>query len=122
VTVLLWVGVALAGGAGAVLRLLVDEAVLARVPAGGFPTGILVVNLSGALVLGLLAGLAPGGDVALLTGTALVGAYTTFSTWMLDTVAAASRGALAIAAANVVVSLALGVAAAAAGRALGALL
>jgi CrcB protein len=73
-------------------------------------------------VLGLLVGLAPGHDVALLAGTALVGAYTTFSTWMFDTVAAASRGAFAVAAANVVVSLGLGVAAAAAGRALGALL
>ncbi len=121
-TVLLWVGVALAGGAGAVLRLLADEAVRSRIPADGFPAGILVVNLSGALVLGLLAGLAPGDDVALLAGTALVGAYTTFSTWMLDTVAAASRGATAIAVGNVVLGLALGVAAAAAGRALGALL
>ncbi|MEV4421469.1 fluoride efflux transporter CrcB [Patulibacter sp. NPDC049589] len=119
-TVLLWVGVAVAGGAGSVLRLLVDEAVRARRPGGDLPLGILVVNVSGALVLGLLAGLALDHDASLLLGTALVGAYTTFSTWMLDTVNAWSRRLVAVAVANVVVSLALGVAAAAVGRAVGA--
>jgi CrcB protein len=122
VTPVLWLGVALAGGAGAVLRFLVDEAVRARRPGGAFPAGILVVNVSGALALGLVAGLALGHDAALVIGTGLVGAYTTFSTWMLDTVAAASRRLVGVAVANVVVSLALGIAAAAAGRALGAAL
>jgi len=120
VTVVLWIGVALAGGVGSVLRLVVDEAVRARVPAGGFPSGILVVNVSGALALGLVAGLALGHDASLLLGTALVGAYTTFSTWMLDTVNAASARLVAFAVGNVVLSLVLGIAAAAAGRALGA--
>ncbi len=50
-----------------------------------FPYGTLVVNLSGAVVLGLLTGLALGHDAALLAGTAAVGSYTTFSTWMLET-------------------------------------
>ena len=121
-TVLLWLGVAMAGGAGAVLRLVVDEAVRARHPGDGFPTGILVVNLSGALALGLVAGLAVGHDATLLAGTALIGAYTTFSTWMLDTVVAASARLRAVAVANVVVGLTLGLGAAAAGRALGAAL
>lgn len=119
-SVLLWLGVAAAGGTGAVLRLLADEAVRARFPGGRFPVGILVVNVTGALALGLVAGLAWSSDATLLAGTALVGAYTTFSTWMLDTVNAASARLWAIAGANVVVSLALGVAAAAAGRAMGA--
>ena len=39
-TVLTWVGVALAGGLGAVLRLLVDEAVRARRPGGACSTAI----------------------------------------------------------------------------------
>jgi CrcB protein len=118
---LLWLGVALAGGCGAVLRFLVDEAVRART-GGAFPSGILVVNVTGALVLGLLSGLALSDDAHLVLGIALVGSYTTFSTWMLDTVAAASRGLLAVAALNVGASLALGLAAAAIGRALGAAL
>lgn len=120
-SVLLWIGVALLGGAGAVARYVVDEAVRARWT-GPFPAGILVVNVSGSLGLGLLAGLALPHDAALLLGTALVGAYTTFSTWMLDAVGAASRGMVGVAAANVVGSLVLGVAAAALGRALGAAL
>ena len=44
-----------------------------------------MVNLSGALLLGFLAGLALSPHVALLAGTAFVGSYTTFSTWMLET-------------------------------------
>ena len=118
---LLWLGVVLAGGCGAVLRYLVDEAVRVRTD-GAFPAGILAVNVTGALVLGLLSGLALSDDAYLVLGIALVGSYTTFSTWMLDTVAVASRGLLAVAALNVGVSLALGLAAAALGRALGAAL
>ena len=41
--------------------------------------------MSGAVILGLLTGLALGHDEALLAGTAAVGSYTTFSTWMLET-------------------------------------
>ena len=120
-TALTWVGVAVLGGTGAVLRLVVDEAVRARVP-GPFPAGILVVNVVGAFLLGLLAGLAPDPDVALLLGTAFVGAYTTFSTWVLDVAVAASARLRALAVANVVVPLVAGLAAAALGRALGAAL
>ena len=83
-TTLVWAGVVLIGGAGSVLRFLVDGAVSSRT-GRAFPYGTLVVNLSGALVLGLLTGLALSGDDALLAGTAAVGSYTTFSTWMLET-------------------------------------
>ena len=38
-----------------------------------------------ALLLGLLSGLALSPHLALLAGTAFVGSYTTFSTWMLET-------------------------------------
>lgn len=121
-TLLAWLGVAVAGGTGSVLRLLVDEAVRSRFPAGGLPLGTLVVNVSGALALGFVAGLGIGEDGALLVGTALIGAYTTFSAWMLDTVTAASARLVVVAAANVGASLVLGLAATAAGRALGAAL
>ncbi len=49
-----------------------------------FPLGTLVVNISGALVLGLLVGLALSANAYLLAGTAVIGSYTTFSTWMLE--------------------------------------
>ena len=83
-TVAVWAGVVVIGGVGAVLRFLVDRTVSGRV-AGSFPYGTLVVNLSGALLLGFLSGLALSPHLALLAGTAFVGSYTTFSTWMLET-------------------------------------
>jgi CrcB protein len=79
-----WVGVGLLGGAGAMSRLLLDGAIASRV-GGAFPLGTLLVNLGGALVLGLLDGLAVGGTALVLLGTATIGSYTTFSTWMLET-------------------------------------
>lgn len=121
VSVALWAGVAVLGGTGSVLRLLVDEVVRTRF-SGPFPAGILAANVSGAFVLGVLTGLALDPDAALLLGTAFVGAYTTFSTWMLDVLDAASARRWAIAATNVGGSLVLGLGAAALGWALGAAL
>ncbi|HEY4279243.1 MAG TPA: fluoride efflux transporter CrcB [Conexibacter sp.] len=118
---LLWLGVGVLGGAGSVARLLVDGVVAARV-GRRFPTGILAVNLSGAAVLGLLAGLALGHDAMLLAGTALIGGYTTFSTWMLDSERLAEAREPRLLALNVIGSLLLGAAAAALGHALGAAL
>jgi CrcB protein len=115
---LIWPGVVLIGGAGSVLRFLVDGLVSAR--AGRrFPVGTLVINVSGALILGLLAGLALSPAAALLAGTAAVGSYTTFSTWMFETERLAEDRERRRAAANVVVSLVLGVAAAALGQLIG---
>ena len=112
---ILWVGVLLAGGAGAVLRFLVDGAV-ARRAARSFPFGTLTVNISGATLLGLLGGLALSRHTALLADTAFVGSYTTFSTWMLETQRLAEERQLWLAAANIVISVVLGVAAAMAGQ------
>ncbi|HUH67667.1 MAG TPA: fluoride efflux transporter CrcB [Mycobacterium sp.] len=110
-TALVWVGVALVGGLGSVLRFLVDRAVARRV-ARPFPFGTLAVNISGAALLGLLAGLALSKNAALLAGTAFVGAYTTFSTWMLETQRLGEERETWPAFANIVVSVVLGMAAA----------
>jgi fluoride exporter len=114
-----WAAVAGVGGCGAVARFLVDAIVSQRV-GGGFPLGTLLINLSGAFVLGLLAGVALTGDALLLAGTATIGSYTTFSTWMLETHRLAEDGDGRAAFVNVVFSLIAGVAAAALGRAIGA--
>jgi CrcB protein len=114
---MVWVGVALLGGIGALARFFVDAAVSERT-GGGFPYGTLAVNLSGALLLGLLAGLSLHGDGLLLAGTAMLGSYTTFSTWMLETHRLGEDARPAAAWLNVAVSLAAGIAAAAIGRAL----
>jgi fluoride exporter len=115
---LVWVGVGLIGGAGSVARFLADSVVASAV-GRDFPLGTFAVNVSGAVILGLITGLALGHDQALLAGTAAVGSYTTFSTWMLETQRLAEERQHAKAAVNVIASLAAGVAAAALGRLIG---
>ena len=118
-SIVLWTAVVLIGGAGSVLRFVIDGAVQ-----GGrdFPLGTLAVYVSGAVILGLLAGLALGHDEALLAGTAAVGSYTTFSTWMLETQRLTEERQHRKAVVNVAASLVAGVAAAALGQQIGQLI
>jgi CrcB protein len=117
------VEIALGGAAGAVARYLVDGWVSERT-GGAFPFGTLVVNLSGAFILGLLATLALERSVlpaairpSVLIG--FIGAYTTFSTWMLESWRLAEQGALLGAVANIGGSVVLGLVAMGAGIAVG---
>ena len=110
---ILLIGIGLLGGVGAVARFLLDGAVTARAGAA-FPWGTLAVNLSGAFALGLLVGVAD--DTYRLLGTGLLGAYTTFSTWMLESHRLGEDGRLRLGALNFVLSLAAGVAAVWLGR------
>ncbi len=114
-----WLGVALLGGVGASARFLLDSLVSARAR-GDFPLGTLVVNASGSLLLGLLAGLTVTGDALVLAGTATLGSYTTFSTWMFETQRLAEDARPRLAVVNVLLSLFVGVGAAALGRSIGA--
>ncbi|QLL08840.1 fluoride efflux transporter CrcB [Mycobacterium vicinigordonae] len=109
-TLLVWLGVMLIGGLGSVLRFLVDRTVAHRM-ARPFPYGTLTVNITGAALLGFLGDLALPKDMALLAGTAFVGAYTTFSTWMLETQRLSEERQLLPAFANLAVSVVLGLAA-----------
>ncbi len=111
----LWLGVGLIGGAASVLRYLV-HGLFPPDARAGFPLGTLAVNLTGSFVLGLLVGAAVHGDAYLLAGTAAVGSYTTFSTWMLDTERLARETRVTRAALNVAGSLVLGLLAAELGR------
>ena len=108
---MIWLGVVLAGGVGAVLRFLVDGAVGRRM-AKSFPFGTLAVNISGAALLGFLGALALNRYAALLAGTAFVGSYTTFSTWMLETQRLGEERQVREAVANIVGSVVLGIGAA----------
>ena len=115
--------IAAGGAAGAVSRYLVDSFVSERF-GGAFPLGTLVINLSGAFVLGLLFALAVEGsrlpsDVrpALMIG--FLGAYTTFSTLMRESWRLVEDGAIVLAAANLAGSMLLGVVAVVAGLAIG---
>ena len=88
---------------------MLDGAVSQRV-GRSFPWGTLVVNLTGAFALGVLAGAAISDDAYRIAGTGLLGAYTTFSTWMLESHRLAEDGRLRLGAANLLVSLVAGVA------------
>ena len=112
-----WLGVMVIGGLGSVARFMVDRAV-ARRAARSFPFGTLTVNITGAALLGFITGLTLNHHAALLAGTAFVGAYTTFSTWMFETQRLSEERQIRPAVANIVVSLAVGIAAAAAGQAI----
>jgi CrcB protein len=117
VNLLTWFAVALAGGAGALARLLVTEAVM-RAAGVVAPLGILVVNLTGALAIGLLAG-ALHGDGRMIVVTGFLGAYTTFSTWMVQTDELLITHRTRWAAANLAGPLVLGFGAVALGVAIG---
>jgi CrcB protein len=116
-----WLGVALLGAVGALARFHLDGIVQRRT-ASGFPAGTLAVNVAGTFLLGLLTGLSVASGTMLVVGTGLLGSFTTFSTWMLETERLAEEGASRAALANLAVSLAAGLAAGAAGWAIGAVL
>jgi fluoride exporter len=118
-SVALVLGVGLLGGAGAILRFLLDAAISGRL-GRGFPFGTLGVNLTGSFALGVASGAALGADASKLVATGLIGAYTTFSTWALESQRLAEDGQTWPAALNFAVSLALGLAAVLAGRQIGA--
>jgi len=110
--------VALAGAAGAVARAWLGREVRRRAARPGL--GTLVVNLAGAFLLGLWSGL-PNLPAAWLevAGTGFLGAFTTFSTWMLEAAASWRAGRRAAVVAELAATLALGVALAAFGLGLG---
>jgi CrcB protein len=81
---LTWIGLGLLGAVGSWARFEIGVRVAARYPSG-LPVGTLVVNLSGGFALGLLVGLGVAGEALLLAGGGLLGSYTTFSTWMVET-------------------------------------
>jgi CrcB protein len=113
-----WIAVALVGGLGAVARFVVDGWIGTRV-GRELPLGTFAINITGSFLLGLLDGLALSGDAMVIAGTATIGAYTTFSTWMFETHRLAEDGEFAAAALNVGVSVVAGFAAVVLGHLLG---
>jgi CrcB protein len=78
-----WVGVGACGALGAYGRFFLSAVIDSRHP-GAFPLGTFTVNLTGGFLLGLMTGLAVAGEALLVLGTGLLGAFTTFSTWMVE--------------------------------------
>lgn len=126
--------VALGGALGAAARYLVAGWVQRagwveglRGGAALFPWGTFVVNVSGCTAIGLLAGLLEERSVAapelrlfLLVG--VLGGYTTFSSFGLETQRLLAEGSVAVALANVVGSVVVGLGAVLGGMALARLI
>ena len=114
--------VVLGAAVGAPLRYLTDRFVQAR-HVSRFPFGTLTVNVLASLVLGFVTALAAPGDagqpVVTLLGTGFCGALSTYSTYAFETVRELESGRRRIAVANVVVSVLIGLGAAALGWVIG---
>jgi CrcB protein len=88
-TPLIFALMALAGGLGAVGRLVLDGVVRSRT-SGAVPWGTVLINLTGSFLLGLLTGMVGGHALPEawlpILGTGFLGGYTTFSTASFETV------------------------------------
>lgn len=116
-----WVAVGMLGGTVAAARFLIDAAVTARTD-HPFPFGILAINISGALALGLVAGAALEGQALVIVAGGGIGSFTTFSTWILDSHRLAEAGHSHLVWLNIGLSLVAGFAAVVLGNWLGGLL
>src|SRR5688500_961818 len=108
--------VALGGAVGSVARYQLSGLLLHHTADWRFPAGTFAVNVIGCLAAGVLAGLAEkhdmfSPDTRVLLFTGLLGGFTTFSAFGLGTMHLLKRGDLAVAAANVVLSVLAGLAA-----------
>jgi len=107
------------GGLGAVSRFLVTTALAGKL--GNFPLGTLAANLIGSLLMGLVVGILAGraDSVRLFVAVGFLGGFTTFSSFSAETLALIQNGQIFSATANVVVSVAAGLAACAVGLRIG---
>ncbi len=110
-----WILIAAGGAAGSLLRYSM-QGWFQRLTSGSFPLGTLAVNLVGCLLIGLLSGLFAGPQlireeyrIGLTVG--ILGGFTTFSTFGLETFTLSNDGQFRLAALNVALSCGLGVAA-----------
>lgn len=106
--------VAIGGGIGAVARYKVGGLILHHTTNWKFPLSTFAVNVSGCLVAGLLAGLVIkheffSTDARLFLFTGLLGGFTTFSAFGLETVYLLQRSEIFLAVANVALSALAGV-------------
>lgn len=116
----------LAGAAGTLTRYGISG-VVQRMSGISFPLGTFLVNLSGCLLFGLVFGLFEEriglpGELRFLILTGFMGAYTTFSSYMFESVTLLQHGQWLAAALNIIGQTVAGVALTIAGLALGKML
>ncbi len=119
-----WVAVAAGGALGSMARHGVNRLVSQAWPLLRFPLSTTCINIAGCCVIGILAGLVATGRLPMrphwreFVFVGILGGFTTFSTFALDTVTLARTGDLAHAVLNVGVQVVLGLAGAYVGLAL----
>lgn len=110
--------VALGGAIGAALRFLTGLAVLRLFGSGDFPLAIIVANVIGSFLMGVFVVLAAQRGLTHFSPfvmTGLLGGFTTFSAFSLETVTLIERGQMGSAALYIVLSVGLSVGALALG-------
>ena len=114
--------VALCGGLGAVARFVVDGLVRGRVRSIG-SVGTIVINVTGAIALGIIAGLVSAHvatpEWQTIVGTGFLGGYTTFSTTSFETVRLIQQSRFRLAVGLALSQLALALAGATVGYVIG---
>ena len=115
----LYLLIALGGASGASLRFYISQLILNWL-GKGFPFATLAVNISGSLIMGALYGLIEQGVIEVsvyrtLIGIGFLGAFTTFSTFSLDTLLLIQQGDVLKASVNVLLNVSLCIFAAALG-------
>jgi fluoride exporter len=116
-----WIAVGLLGGVAAAARFALDAEIAARARSP-FPLGILAVNVSGAFLLGLVAGAGLDGGALVIVAGGGIGSFTTFSTWILDSHRLGAAGQARLAWLNIGLSVVAGFVAVAIGHWLGGVL
>jgi CrcB protein len=109
-----WFAVGALAIAAALARALIDQRI-SYATRSSFPSSILAINVTGSLALGVVAGAGASGWTLRLVGAALIGSYTTFSTWIADSAGLVAARELRWAAANLGGSIVAGLAAVAVG-------
>jgi fluoride exporter len=99
--------VAVGAAIGAPLRYLIDRAIQARHDSV-FPWGTFIVNITGSLILGVLAGLPTPGSAMAVAGVGFCGALTTYSTFGYETLRLTQDGARLFAVFNALGSVVAG--------------
>lgn len=113
---------AVAGGVGAAARFVLDGWISSRLRTV-IPVGTILINVSGSLALGIVAGLVAGGQLPAqaltIVGVGFLGGFTTFSTASIETVRLIQAGRPIVATANALGTAALALTAAAIGLLIG---
>ena len=103
-----WLAVAVGGAVGSTVRHGLNHVIQQRILVGSFPAGIFLINVVGSVALGILAGLLASNRIQLSEATrtflavGVLGGFTTFSSFSLDTLTLIRSGQVLLAAVNVI--------------------